>query len=214
MQTLMNSTRRAEHEAIVSLAHLLSRRAAAARAELTKRLNGLLSETPGDGGSWPLDRDVRAPSRARRLVREQLARWELNELADTTELLVSELVTNALAHGCGPIRLCMSLSCQNRTLRCTIVDACPALPRLSLTQQDEEHGRGLFLLDRLAARWGSRRTAVGKTVWFEVRTSISTSPPAHAGGKREADRGQRTSLDRLSRIMERIVASCMSRSST
>ncbi|MGA5265775.1 ATP-binding protein [Streptomyces lydicamycinicus] len=210
----MNSTRRAEHEAIVSLAHLLSRRAAAARAELTKRLNGLLSETPGDGGSWPLDRDVRAPSRARRLVREQLARWELNELADTTELLVSELVTNALAHGCGPIRLCMSLSCQNRTLRCAIVDACPALPRLSLTQQDEEHGRGLFLLDRLAARWGSRRTAVGKTVWFEVRTSISTSPPAHAGGKREADRGQRTSLDRLSRIMERIVASCMSRSST
>ncbi|MGW2394890.1 hypothetical protein ACWCYK_36240, partial [Streptomyces lydicamycinicus] len=60
----MNSTRRAEHEeAIVSLAHLLSRRAAAARTELTKRLNGLLSETPGDGGSWPLDRDVRAPSR-------------------------------------------------------------------------------------------------------------------------------------------------------
>ncbi|WP_431999725.1 ATP-binding protein [Streptomyces sioyaensis] len=198
----MKATRRD----IASLAHLLSRRAAAARAALVKRLNRPLRETPGDGGSWRLDRDVCAPSRARRLVREQLARWELHEPADTTELLVSELVTNALAHGCGPIRLFMSLSCRNRTLRCGIADASPALPRLCPSQQDEEHGRGLLLLDQLAAHWGSRRTAVGKTVWFEVRTSTNTSPPAHSGDTPETEQQQSTRENRLSHITERITA--------
>lgn len=175
----MNTTRHAERDqAIVSLAHLPLRRVAAACAELVKSLDGLLSVTSGDRVSWPLDRDVRAPSGARMLVREQLTRWGLHDHADTTELLVSELVANALVHGCGPIRLRMSLSCQKRTLRCAIGDGCPAVPRLRPAQQDEEHGRGLLLLDQLAAHWGSRRTIGGKTVWFELHTSISTvSPP-------------------------------------
>ncbi|WP_432003577.1 ATP-binding protein [Streptomyces sioyaensis] len=175
----MNAAGRTAHEEpFGSLAAPLRRRAAVACADLVRSVRGLLGGSHHE--SWPLCRDVRAPCRARRLVREQLARWGPLGQEDICELLVSELVTNALTHGCGPIRLSMSLSHRKRTLRCAIADACPTLPRLYLARHDDEHGRGLRLLDRLAARWGSKRSVSGKTVWFELNTRTVRSPRPRA----------------------------------
>lgn len=117
-----------------------------------------------------LDRGAWAVSQARRLTRDQLAQWDLHEHAETAELLVSELVTNTLRHAWGPIQLRMVHSPRRRTLRCHIADGSPARPRLLHLRPDAEHGRGLLLIDQLAARWGARRTTRGKTVWFELPT--------------------------------------------
>ncbi|KAB1141775.1 ATP-binding protein [Streptomyces luteolifulvus] len=134
-------------------------------------LAGHLRRAHGDDVYWPLDHNPRAPSQARRLIRDQLTRWGLDEQADIAELLATELVTNALMHARGPIRLSLSRSLLKGALRCGISDASPLPPRPRHTQYDEEHGRGLHLVDELATRWGSRHLADGKTVWFELRTT-------------------------------------------
>ncbi|WP_367325893.1 ATP-binding protein [Streptomyces sp. HUAS ZL42] len=152
----------------------LARRLRRRRAALVVRITGLaghLRRAHEDDVYWPLDHNPRAPSQARRLIRDQLTRWGLDEQADTAELLVTELVTNALTHARGPIRLSLSRSLLKGALRCGINDASPLPPRLRHTRYDEEHGRGLHLVDELATRWGSRHLADGKTVWFELRTT-------------------------------------------
>lgn len=179
-RAIMAAGRAAHKEPFASWASFLRRRAAAC-AGPAKSMRDLLRGRRHE--SWPLSSDVRAPHRARRLVHEQLARWQLPEQADTCELLVSELVTNALTHGCGPIRLSISLSYGKRTLQCAVADACPNLPRLRADQQDEEHGRGLRLVDDLSARWGSRRSVSGKTVWFALRTCAVRSPRRRTPGE-------------------------------
>ncbi|MBL1097188.1 ATP-binding protein [Streptomyces coffeae] len=122
----------------------------------------------------PLDRSARAVSQARGMTRDQLAKWDLHEHAETAELLVSELVTNALRHAWGPIQLRLIHSPRRRRLRCDIADGSPDQPRLLHARLDAENGRGLRLLDQLSASWGARPTAHGKTVWFELRTRAST----------------------------------------
>ena len=103
--------------------------------------------------------------RARELARAQLVAWDLEDLIDTTELLVSELVTNALRYGEGEIRLRLLL---DRTLVCEVWDACLVQPRRRRARDTDEGGRGLQLVGLLSAAWGSRRTPLGKTVWFEL----------------------------------------------
>ncbi|NGO70324.1 SpoIIE family protein phosphatase [Streptomyces boncukensis] len=131
-------------------------------ALLVARVQGLDPEHVGD---WWLPCEPRSVSRARELAREQLADWQLDGLGDTAELLVSELVTNALRHGEGDIRLRLLL---DRTLVCEVWDAGPVQPRRRRAQATDEGGRGLQLVDLLSAGWGSRRTPGGKTVWFEL----------------------------------------------
>lgn len=114
--------------------------------------------------SWTLPADPAAVRRARGLVRTQLDRWELGELSYATELLASELITNALRYAPGPIELRLLLE---RTLVCEVLDRSAALPRLRHAGDDEENGRGLLVVSQLAHRWGSRRTAAGKVVWCE-----------------------------------------------
>ncbi|MFF1954786.1 ATP-binding protein, partial [Kitasatospora herbaricolor] len=82
-----------------------------------------------------------------------------------TELLVSELVTNALRHGRGDIRLRLL---RDRTVVCEVWDDGYAQPRQRRAQETDEGGRGLQLVSLLAERWGSRRTPKGKIVWFEL----------------------------------------------
>ena len=113
---------------------------------------------------WTLPADPAAVKRARGLVRTQLDRWELDELSYTTELLASELITNALRYAPGPIQLRMLLE---RTLVLEVLDRSAALPRLRHAHDDDENGRGLLVVSQLAHRWGSRRTASGKVVWCE-----------------------------------------------
>jgi anti-sigma regulatory factor (Ser/Thr protein kinase) len=126
--------------------------------------------------AWPLFRRPSSVPKARSLVRTQLARWGLAEQSDVAELLVSELVTNALRHAWGkPI---LTLSAQNGTLRCEVADANPALPHMSHAHYDDEGGRGLYLVDRLSCSWGSNRAPEGKVVWFE----LSAHPKGRAHG--------------------------------
>ncbi|MBX7554271.1 ATP-binding protein [Streptomyces sp. tea 10] len=122
--------------------------------------------TPWDA-SWPLRRELTSAGRARRLVTAQLGDWAVTDLADTAELLVSELVTNALRHTRGPLRLNLRLR-QGRLL-CEVEDTESGGPVRGVADADAEGGRGTELIDLLADAWGSRRTATGKSVWFELR---------------------------------------------
>ncbi|SBT93226.1 PAS domain S-box-containing protein [Streptomyces sp. DI166] len=131
-------------------------------ALLMARVQGLPADSVGD---WTLPREPRSVGRAREYARGQLLSWDLEPLVDTTELLVSELVTNALRYGEGDIRLRLLL---DRTLVCEVWDAGLVQPRRRRARDTDEGGRGLQLVGLLSAAWGSRRTPRGKTVWFEL----------------------------------------------
>ncbi|MFF7235716.1 SpoIIE family protein phosphatase [Streptomyces collinus] len=131
-------------------------------ALLMARVQGLPAESVGD---WTLPREPRSVGRAREYARAQLVAWDLEPLVDTTELLVSELVTNALRYGEGEIRLRLLL---DRTLVCEVWDSGLVQPRRRRARDTDEGGRGLQLVGLLSAAWGSRRTPRGKTVWFEL----------------------------------------------
>ncbi|MFF4823490.1 SpoIIE family protein phosphatase [Streptomyces sp. NPDC001312] len=131
-------------------------------ALLMARVQGLPAESVGD---WALPREPRSVGRAREYARAQLTAWDLEPLIDTTELLVSELVTNALRYGEGEIRLRLLL---DRTLVCEVWDSGLVQPRRRRARDTDEGGRGLQLVGLLSAAWGSRRTPRGKTVWFEL----------------------------------------------
>ncbi|WP_441250426.1 SpoIIE family protein phosphatase [Kitasatospora sp. McL0602] len=116
-------------------------------------------------GDWRLPSEPTSVSKARELACGWLLVRGLDELVDTTELLVSELVTNALRHGHGEIRLRLL---RDRTMVCEVWDDGYAQPRQRRAQETDEGGRGLQLVSLLAERWGSRRTPNGKIVWFEL----------------------------------------------
>ncbi len=126
------------------------------------RVQGLPADSVGD---WTLPREPRSVGRAREYARAQLLAWDMEPLVDTTELLVSELVTNALRYGEGEIRLRLLL---DRTLVCEVWDSGLVQPRRRRARDTDEGGRGLQLVGLLSAAWGSRRTPRGKTVWFEL----------------------------------------------
>jgi two-component sensor histidine kinase len=97
--------------------------------------------------------------------------WGLEETAFTTELIVSELITNAIKHACGPISLRLI---HERTLICEVSDASNTSPRLRRALGMDEGGRGLFLVAQVAQRWGTRYTSTGKTIWAEVQLPGAT----------------------------------------
>ncbi|MFD5232003.1 ATP-binding protein [Streptomyces qaidamensis] len=107
---------------------------------------------------------------ARAEVRRQLEGWglaERGEVADVAELLVGELATNALVHAGSRFRL--TLFAAHGVLRCEVADDERRVPRV-LEAGAGESGRGMFLVDALAQRWGCHRDGPGKTVWFELGT--------------------------------------------
>ncbi|KUJ67128.1 serine/threonine protein phosphatase [Streptomyces albus subsp. albus] len=113
---------------------------------------------------WALPHDATAAGQARKLVRGQLAAWQLTELIDVTELMVSELVGNALRYGGGPGHLRMVRSSR---LAVEVSDRGPDLPQIQHSTPSDEGGRGLQLVNMLCRRWGSCRTWDGKVVWAE-----------------------------------------------
>ncbi|GAA2255157.1 MULTISPECIES: SpoIIE family protein phosphatase [Streptomyces] len=146
-------------------------------ALLMARVQGLPNDSVGD---WTLPREPRSVGRAREYARAQLLAWDMEPLVDTTELLVSELVTNALRYGEGEIRLRLLL---DRTLVCEVWDSGLVQPRRRRARDTDEGGRGLQLVGLLSAAWGSRRTPRGKTVWFELPLpggDTSLTDPAEA----------------------------------
>ena len=104
-------------------------------------------------------------ARARKMAGEQLAEWGLTEAEFATELIVSELVTNALRYGGAPIELRLI---RDSTLICEVSDGSSTAPHLRRARVFDEGGRGLLLVAQLAERWGSRQTATGKTIWAEL----------------------------------------------
>jgi PAS domain S-box-containing protein len=130
-------------------------------------LLAVLNQLPADHlAGWTLSSIPSIAAQARALVREQLTAWHLDDLADTAELLVSELVTNALRYGRGDIGLRLLRAAGN--LVCEISDGLESAPRLRTVHFSDEGGRGLYLVDQLSQRWGTRTTDHGKIVWFEL----------------------------------------------
>ena len=121
--------------------------------------------------------ELTSPGEARALVSEPLEKWDLAGMVPTTQLLVSELVTNAIRYTHGPVTLRLLLE---RTLTCEIADSSPALPRMRYATGDDESGRGLQIVSQLSLRWGARRTAGGKIVWCEQQFPQGYTPAISA----------------------------------
>ena len=95
---------------------------------------------------------------------EPLEKWDLASMVDTTQLLASELVTNAIRYAEGPVTLRLI---KEGALVCEVFDSSPALPKLQHVAKDDECGRGLQIVSKLSGRWGARRIPAGKVVWCE-----------------------------------------------
>ncbi|WP_436789184.1 ATP-binding SpoIIE family protein phosphatase [Yinghuangia sp. YIM S10712] len=137
----------------------------------------LLAETrvlpAGAVAEWELPADPSVVGRARELTTRQLARWGLDELAFTTELVVSELITNAIRYGGSPVGLRLI---RDEVLVCEVSDPSNSQPRLRRAVPTDEGGRGLFLVAQMTSRWGSRYRRSGKTIWAEQSMDPSESP--------------------------------------
>ena len=119
---------------------------------------------PDDIATWPLSDGPIAASEARDHVRDQLARWNLDPLIMTAELLVSELVGNAVRHAKSPVGLRLL---RGEELICEVSDSSLTTPRIRHAAETDEGGRGLQLVAALSQRWGTRYTATGKCIWTE-----------------------------------------------
>ncbi|MFD0140581.1 SpoIIE family protein phosphatase [Streptomyces sp. NPDC127159] len=120
--------------------------------------------SPTQVASWTLPNDQSTVRRARHMAAHQLSEWGLESLQDRTQLIVSELVTNAVRHSTGPIGLRLI---QHQVLTCEVFDTDAGSPRLRHARAVDENGRGLFLVAQLSRRWGARSESGGKVVWAE-----------------------------------------------
>ncbi len=135
---------------------------------------------------FQLEPELSSVRHARAMIRDPLKRWGLEDLIDSSELLVSELVTNAIKYANGEVMLRLIL--EPDSLVCEVHDSSPALPRVLQVDKDAENGRGLHVVSQVAHRWGARRTATGKVVWCEqqvpeevteaMRAAMGTEAPA------------------------------------
>jgi len=107
-----------------------------------------------------------AASRARRFVLDVLHQRGAESLSEVAELLVSELVTNALLHARSAMTV--RVSEDPKRVRVEVTDASPVVPHRSGYGAEATTGRGLELVDALSSRWGAALRAPGKVVWFEL----------------------------------------------
>jgi anti-sigma regulatory factor (Ser/Thr protein kinase) len=113
---------------------------------------------------WDVPMDPAAVAGIRASASRQLAEWGLEEMAFTTELILSELITNAIRYGSEPISVRLL---RDRTLICEVSDTSSTSPHLHYAAATDEGGRGLFLVAQLAERWGTRYTPASKIIWAE-----------------------------------------------
>ncbi|MBQ0878753.1 SpoIIE family protein phosphatase [Streptomyces sp. RT42] len=172
-----------EHDIDVGLEHLRQALGAAGDSpEETCRaaLDARLPDRPGDDiallvartrtlgpdrvAEWQVPNDPAAVGEIRSEVTRRLADWGLDELAFTTELILSELVTNAIRYGGETVQVRVV---RDRSLICEVFDSSSTSPHLRYAAMTDEGGRGLFLVAQLAERWGTRYTPAGKVIWAE-----------------------------------------------
>ncbi|WP_329318326.1 SpoIIE family protein phosphatase [Streptomyces sp. NBC_01262] len=174
---------------ITRLCELLADRDASLETCCDRVITTLLPEDPSDDVAlvlartraldadhvrvWDLPSDVTVVADARRLAAEQLEAWGLVEAGFVTELVVSELVTNAIRYGADPIQLRLIY---DRTLICEVSDGSSTSPHLRRARIFDEGGRGLLLVAQLTTRWGTRHAANGKTIWTEQALEPISQP--------------------------------------
>ncbi|MGX1562799.1 SpoIIE family protein phosphatase [Streptomyces sp. NPDC055506] len=151
---------------------LLPDRAADDVALLLARTKALDS---GHVATWDVPPEPSEVARIRRSVTRQLQEWNLEEDAFVTELVVSELITNAIRYAEPPIELRLIL---DRHLICEVSDTSSTAPHLRRALTYDEGGRGLLLVAQLSRRWGTRHARRGKTIWAEQALSTGDSGPA------------------------------------
>ncbi|MDX6348746.1 MAG: hypothetical protein QOF84_3536 [Streptomyces sp.] len=156
----------------------------------TAVLDALLPERPGDDiallvartrrlhadrvAEWEVPNDPAAVAGVRASVSRRLAEWGLDELTFSTELILSELITNSIRYATGPIRVRLL---RDRTLICEVSDSSSTSPYLRYAATTDEGGRGLFLVAQFAEHWGTRYTDEGKVIWAEQQLPPSATPP-------------------------------------
>lgn len=176
-------------DAITSASDALADRAPGPRRLPGPWGQGLLSCSHSAPGLWPartpgpppagavtLPSSPRSVAAARRFARALLAEWGLHDLVADAVLLLSELVTNAVVHvpeGAGEVELVLRRTADQ--LVAQVSDAGGCLPACAEAGPDSEGGRGMWLVEQIAARWGHHATGggTGKTVWFAL-----SLPPA------------------------------------
>ncbi|MFI8301759.1 SpoIIE family protein phosphatase [Streptomyces nigra] len=114
--------------------------------------------------TWDVPPDPSAVAGIRKKALGRLEAWGLTDVAFVTELIVSELVTNAIRYAAPPIQLRLI---HDRTLICEVSDASSTAPHMRRARTYDEGGRGLLLVAQLTRHWGSRPTPTGKTIWAE-----------------------------------------------
>ncbi|MBY8880888.1 serine/threonine-protein phosphatase [Streptomyces sp. PLK6-54] len=125
--------------------------------------------------TWRFPADARSPGQARAMAGRQLAAWGLREQSFATELVVTELVTNALRYATPPITVRLI---KTDALICEVSDTSSTAPHMRLPRLLDESGRGLHIVGGLARRWGTRHSAAGKTIWVEQALPAPKRPPA------------------------------------
>ncbi|MGW1161949.1 SpoIIE family protein phosphatase [Streptomyces sp. NPDC002513] len=115
--------------------------------------------------TWELPSEPSVVALARELACERLAAWHLEHVAFVAELVVSELVTNAIRYGSSPVYLRLI---RDSSLICEVGDASSTAPHLRRARLSDEGGRGLLIVAQLSRRWGSRHHRAGKTIWAEL----------------------------------------------
>ncbi|WP_153465442.1 SpoIIE family protein phosphatase [Streptomyces kaniharaensis] len=118
----------------------------------------------GQVAQWDVPLDPAAVAGIRASAGLKLAQWQLEDLAFTTELILSELITNAIRYGSGPVSVRLI---RDRTLICEVSDTSSTAPHLRYAEATDEGGRGLFLVAQLSERWGTRYTPACKIIWAE-----------------------------------------------
>ncbi|MGW9133928.1 SpoIIE family protein phosphatase [Streptomyces sp. NPDC055681] len=128
---------------------------------------------PSRIGEWDIEPDPSAVAGVRKEVSQWLTDRGLEEEIFATELILSELVTNAIRYGGAPIRVRML---HNRSLICEVSDSGSTAPHLRYASTTDEGGRGLYLVAQFADRWGTRYTAKGKVIWSEQTPGAGGAP--------------------------------------
>ncbi|MFF7773999.1 SpoIIE family protein phosphatase [Streptomyces tanashiensis] len=123
---------------------------------------------------WEVPRDPSAVSPVRNAAAAKLSEWGLDGLAFTAELILSELITNAVRYGADPVRVRLL---HDRTLICEVSDGSSTSPHLRHAATTDEGGRGLYLVAQYAERWGTRYARRGKTIWAELRVGADGDEP-------------------------------------